>query len=66
MGLNSPAEIAKNYVAIGKAKANMPFGKMKDNMWEYLVNEQSILKARIDHVTSLLKDKKYLSVMEIG
>ena len=28
MGMNSPAEIAKNYIAIGKTKANMAFNKM--------------------------------------
>ena len=28
MGMNSPAEIAKNYVAIGKVKANLAIDKM--------------------------------------
>ena len=28
MGMNSPAEIAKNYVTIGKNKVNTPIGKM--------------------------------------
>lgn len=45
---------------------NMPFGKMKENMWNYLVQEHIIHKSRIESVNYQLKDGNYLSVMAIG
>lgn len=45
---------------------NMPFGKMKENMWDHLLKEHAIHKARIDSVNFLLKNGDYLNVLEIG
>lgn len=50
MGMNSPAEIAKNYVAIGKAKANLAIDKM---FVDYYGAAEPPVRCGVSHLSEL-------------